>query len=365
MLLLSRHIALLIGCAALVLSTSAHAGLYGFTQTGETPHTEQSDIPPRHIFNYRKAMRDLLTSVSHYAKSRVPDFQILAHEGQYLLDKSLWEYHLDGYNEIRRSNELVDDISFLSGDIPETDENTPAEIKSYVAAIDGLAVNNHYCGNKPVDSLAKHLDLPVFSIEQCSTEEALDDAVARSFADKTAVYPFMEPELAFRSIYRQLIINETADTIRDLKEARNVSFLINDENFSTPYQMIEDIRNSNYDVVIIRPVFHNKIPFDKEQVESMKFKKNGAERLILALYNISEIAETDYLWQKKWDKNKPDWIMAKSPVNKDAFITKYWTPKWKHLVGLYVKSIVDSGYNGIFITGLENHSYFEYNKPLE
>ena len=31
----------------------------------------------------------------------------------------------------------------------------------------------------------------------------------------------------------------------------------------------------------------------------------------------------------------------------------------------YFKGIVDSGYDGAFLTGLENHRYFEQQTPLE
>jgi acetyl esterase len=51
--------------------------------------------------------------VADYCKSKNKDFQILIHEGQYFFDKSLWEYHLKGYNKIRKSKTLIDDISFM------------------------------------------------------------------------------------------------------------------------------------------------------------------------------------------------------------------------------------------------------------
>ena len=114
MLLLRHQIFYLFLGLALVLSTSANAGLYGFSQTNESNNIEHFSIPPRHIFNYRKNMRDLVISLAQYGKSRNHNFQVLTHEGQYLLDKSLWEYHLEAYNKIRKSTKQVEDISFLN-----------------------------------------------------------------------------------------------------------------------------------------------------------------------------------------------------------------------------------------------------------
>ena len=97
----------------------------------------------------------------------------------------------------------------------------------------------------------------------------------------------------------------------------------------------------------------------------MKFKKNGGKRLILAMYNITETSEQDYFWKKKWLKKLPDWIAERSPTNAQSYIVKYWNPEWKMIASRYFKGIVDSGYDGAFITGLENHLVFEINKPLE
>lgn len=365
MSLLSRSVAKFVFCTALFISTNVCAGLYGFTEADELPPPEHLNVPPRRILNYRKDMRDLLVSIAHYGKSRTPNFQVLTHEGQYLLDKSLWEYHLKGYNHIRHNSKPVDDFSFLSMDIPEIIDETPAGVYRYKDAIDGVVVNNHYCHSNPVNYLISQEDLALFSIEQCPSEQALDDAIIQSIQDKIAIYPFTDIRTAFQDVYHQLIINENANSVTSLNQAKNISFLISDEAFSSPYQMVDAIRRSNYDVVVIRPVFHNEIPFTPEDVRAMKFKQNGARRLILSLFNISEISETDYLWKKRWYLKRPDWIVAKSLSTQGSYIVKYWTPEWKYLVSRYVKSIVDSDYDGVFITGLENHSYFEQNKPLE
>ncbi len=363
MLSLKPYISCLIFGLAFVISTNANAGLYGFSETGEQFSAEHLSVPPRHISNYRKEMRDLIVALAQYGKSRNPNFQVLVHEGQYLLDKSLWEYHLDAYNKIRRTQKNVQDISFLKKDVSELEEQKHLSL-TYTDIIDGIVVNSLYCQKRSHELLDKS-NLPIVSIEHCPDEKSIDDAITSSFLEKRLIYPFIDPQYAFRHIYHQLIINETADGILTTKQAKNISFLIDDEKFSNPYQMLDEIRQSNYDIVVIHPVFHNTIPFSKEDVHAMKFKKNGARRLIFALYNVSELSEKNYLWQKKWSQTLPNWLIAKSLVSENSYIAQYWRPEWKKIVSHYFKSIVDSGYDGVFLTGLENHEYFEHNKPLE
>ena len=83
--------------AALVFPISAHAGLYGFDEAH--PYTPEEkllsiDVPPHSIKNYRDLLRENVIALSNYAKANRPDFQIMVHEGQDLLTRSLWEYHL-------------------------------------------------------------------------------------------------------------------------------------------------------------------------------------------------------------------------------------------------------------------------------
>ena len=102
--------------AALVFPISAHAGLYGFDEAH--PYTPEEkllsiDVPPHSIKNYRDLLRENVIALSNYAKANRPDFQIMVHEGQDLLTRSLWEYHLDGYLKARNNGEDVSDPSFL------------------------------------------------------------------------------------------------------------------------------------------------------------------------------------------------------------------------------------------------------------
>jgi len=214
-------------------------------------------------------------------------------------------------------------------------------------------------------NICKEENIPIFSIEQCANKQSLDDAISQSLENNTIIYPFINKDKAFKKTKHQLIINENANNISQTSQAKNISFILNSSSFKNHQQMIDDIRNSNYDIVIIKPVFNDLSPFSAEEVHSMKFKKNGAKRLIFAICNISELSSDSYLWQKEWEEKQPDWLFGLSQTRDNAYIVKYWTSEWKLLVSKYFKSIIDSNYDGVFFTGLENHRYFENELPLE
>jgi uncharacterized protein (TIGR01370 family) len=129
--------------------------------------------------------------------------------------------------------------------------------------------------------------------------------------------------------------------------------------------MINSISSSNYDIVVISPLFHHRSPFTPEDVERMQIKRNGATRLILAQINVSEISTKDYFWKTNWRLGNPSWILRPSFSSSNQFITQYWHPQWRKILSRHFKDIVASGYNGVFFTGLENNQYFEHLTPLE
>lgn len=356
---------------ALVIGSDASAGLYGFDEAHPYSVEEQilnMVVPPKTILNYRDKMRDNVISLSEYAKSRQPDFQIIAHEGQNLLNKSLWEYHLDGYNEARKKGIDTSDPSFLTNlkqQSPEFEPVIGGRAARYLRSLDGIAVNNHYCQQIQISPTIEENNLPLISIDHCPNGAAFDDALIDSGKDQTRLYAFMKPDQAFRKIRKQPIIKENADNIFTVREAKNISFLLNDKAYADKNELIEAIRDSNYDIVVIEPYFHQTEPYTIDEINSLKYKKNGAKRLIIARFSVSEAKDTGFYWKNEWKIGNPQWLKRASFVEPNGAVTEYWNRDWLDIMSRYFKGIVDTGFDGAFLTGIENHRYFEKLTPLE
>lgn len=356
---------------ALAVSASAHAGLYGFDSAN--PYTYEEEIldiivPPEYIINYRQKMRDNIIALANYAEAKNKKFLIIAHEGEELLHKSLWEYHLDGYNEARKKGINAADPAFLANlknHDPEREPLAGSKASQYVQKLDGIVINNRFCQNRKLSPHIKESKLKIISIDNCQTEDDYDEAILNSVGLNYLMYGFVKPQSAFQNIVRQPIINENAQNIFGLNEAKNISFFIDDQQYSDKEKFLEDIRNSNYDVVVIEPFFKHKTPFTIEEIAGLKFKKNGTKRLIIAQMNVSEARDDDYYWNENWQLNNPQWLVRPSFVEKHAVITEYWHDDWKKIIGKYFKGIVNTGFDGAFLTGIENHTYFEKQTPLE
>ena len=352
-----------------VFTQKAAASLYGFNHYN--PYTKEESIlnlqeVPKHLRNYRSAMRDNLLMLIRYAKEKNPDFKIVVHEGQELLTKSLWEYSREGYN-LARIHQGVEDDYFLLNQENFDDEpllETPAY--EYLHSIDAIIFNNIYCGeNNTISKVARNHHLDLISIEYCQNEEALKQAKISAIADGRSIYGFTSLEKAFNTIGDYSMINDTAKNIYNISDAKNILILNDDSLYSSQEELTADISKTNYDIVIIKPLFNYRKRFSPLNLQKMRFKKNGTKRLLLAELNISEANPKEYYWNIKWRIGAPVWLARPSFSNPDSIITRYWAMEWRKIISRYFKDILNEGFDGVFLTGLENNQYFEQQNPLE
>ena len=237
--------------------------------------------------------------------------------------------------------------------------------RPFIPNIKHIALNNVFCHGRKISTDLKSSGLKLISIDHCSSPENYEEALQEAFGENILFYGFTNPDLAFNNINRRHIISENAKNIFNIQDAKNILFLTDDSKYKTSYDFIRNLQNSNYDIIVIPALFHGTEPFSPEDINSLKFKKNGTTRLVLAEMNLSEADPKMYYWKKSWKLNNPSWLVRRSFVNKDAYITQYWHPDWRKILGIHLQGIIQTGFSGVFLTGLHNHHYFEKQLPLE
>lgn len=126
------------------------------------------------------------------------------------------------------------------------------------------------------------------------------DYIQKSVAGNILLQTGSSATTIFSRIDEQPVINENARNIFKLSEAKNILYLNDESGFRDKYDLIKQLRDTNFDVVIIRPQFKNKESYTADEVNSLKFKKNGTRRLIFAEMNLTEANPEQYYWKKKW-----------------------------------------------------------------
>lgn len=361
MLLRKATYALFLGY--LLSSTECLAGLVGFTSanpyTREEINAQHSGFP-ENIRNYRDDMRQNVIMLSRYAKSQNPEFIIMAHEGQMLLENGIREFHLNDYNTSRSTEHSSDDDTLFLSPLEIKNKKIKTSVLPYRKSIDIEVINNLFCQNR---SKKDYDGIGIISIDQCS-ENQLDDAIKKSVYQKIPTYIFSNPQIAFKDAKNQLLINENAENIENAEQAENILFLLDSSKFKNKENYLREIENSNFDIVVISPFFQGKA-LKKEDIERLKYKKNGTLRKVIAAMNISETDSDKYYWQPEWKIGSPSWLKRPSFVDKKGIIVEYWSEDWQKIISKYFKGIVMQGFDGAFLTGLENYQYFEDLTPLD
>lgn len=339
------------------------AGLDGFTTANPYTQKELDAIHsgfPQSIKNYRDAMRENVIMLSRYGKSQNPDFIIMAHEGQKLLENGIWEYHLDDYNKSRQYGYSQERDTLMLNPIEIQNKKLETLMPKYRQSIDVEVVNNLFCQDTP---FPPKTGSQIISIEQC-TPEKLDRAIRASVRSKIPMYIFSNPQFAFKDATNQLLINENAQNIEKANQAQNILFLLDTSKFTNKEEYLREIERSNFDIVVISPFFQKKA-LRKEDINRLKYKKNGTLRKIIAAMNISETDSDKYYWQPEWKIGSPSWLKRASFVDKKGIIVEYWSTEWQKIISDYFKGIVSQGFDGAFLTGLDNYQYFETLTPLD
>lgn len=290
-----------------LISTSAQAGLYGINTANPWGLNERvlKLFPlPEHIVNYRDEMRQNVIMLSNYGKQNNPDFQIIVHEGEELLSIGKWENDVIGYNFAKQGQP---DETFMKKNFKSS-----SFAQNYLQKIDGVVRNKNFFTND-----------------------------------------------------NKVLLNDTTKHIKKFSDIENHLFVLDDSKYADKQEMLRDLENNNYDILVITPLFRGHNRLSKEEVKGLGFKKNGSKRLVVAEMNISEIRKNSYNYNHKWKIGKPAWLKRASFVDEDGIIAQYWNEQWRRIISNHFKSIVKSGYDGAFLTGLDNHKYFETQTPLE
>ena len=146
--------------------------------------------------------------------------------------------------------------------------------------------------------------------------------------------------------------------VRSLDEVKNFLYLLNPSKFNSKDEYLRALKSSEYDLLIIEPTL-NGIFFTKDEIEQLKYKKNGSRRLVIAYFSIGEAEDYRFYWKKSWSKKLPDWIVEENENWEGNYIVKYWSKEWQEIVKEYQRRLESIGVDGYYLDTIDSFQYFE------
>lgn len=159
------------------------------------------------------------------------------------------------------------------------------------------------------------------------------------------------------SLINEKISNENTEDIVDLDDVRNYLYLLNPENFKNKKEYIDELSNTNYDLIVIDAFFKGQ-RLRKDDLDKIRYKKNGGKRIIISYFSIGEAEDYRYYWKENWQVGSPNWIVEENENWEGNYAVRYWDEQWHEIVIDYLNIIVESGFDGVFLDTVD--TYYNY-----
>ena len=111
----------------------------------------------------------------------------------------------------------------------------------------------------------------------------------------------------------------------------------------------------------------NGTAFPREVVDLMRTRPDGRRRMIFAYISIGEAESYRYYWQDNWAKARPEWLEPENPDWPGNHLVRYWHPEWQAILygspNAYLDRILDAGFDGIYIDGVDKFEQWKRRRP--
>ncbi|MCK4645879.1 MAG: endo alpha-1,4 polygalactosaminidase [Candidatus Aminicenantes bacterium] len=325
----------------LVILAILMSGCGGNGDNGET-----GDEPNGVVSDYRQDMRAFVQGISAYAKDIQANFVIIPQNGHELLTENGEETGIHAAEYL----EAIDGVGREDLFYGYTDDNvaTPAADRNYmltfmnIAEVNGVEVMvTDYCST-PANMLV--------SYNQCFDKGYISFAADHRELDNIPEYP-LDPYW----------INDS--DIASLAHAWNFLYLLNTDSFSDRDDFLNELRGTNYDILLIDAFYGGMEALTANEVTSLKTKANGGARLVIAYMSIGEAENYRYYWLSGWNTTPPSWLAEENPNWPDNYKVRFWLKSWQDIIygndNSYLKKILDAGFDGVYLDIIDAYEFFE------
>ena len=297
--------------------------------------------------DYAGEMRNFVIGISEFAKASNPNFLIVPQNGADIVTSdftstgALETAYIDAIDGIGQED--------LFYGYTKDDKETPTEERNYLL---------------PFLNMIKDNAKPVLVTDYVMSQNSVDKSYVEN--GNMGFLSFAAPDRNLNQIptYPTPIIGENANDIVNLSDAQNFLYLINPtEKFADLNTFVQAVNQTNYDVLII-DLFFDEEQLTTAELNQLKVKANGGQRLVLCYMSIGEAEDYRYYWKSDWNKrkNRPDWIYKENKNWRGNYKVFYWDTEWQDIiykgVDSYLGRIIAAGFSGTYLDIIDAYEYY-------
>ncbi len=293
------------------------------------------------VYEYREMMRDFVKEISNYIKGKKQDFIVIGQNGIELFTEDGTEKSHIRYDYLNALDGVSQEGLFYGYD--DFDKKTDEKVSKHL---------------QKLLLIAKDENKPVLITDYCDDEEKINDSYQKN--KNLGFISFQADSLDLDKIpdYPPYPWDENPDNISILSGAKNYLYLLDFHKFSSKDELLNTLKNTNYDVLIIDAFWDTYEEFSIDDIQSLKTKANGGRRLVIAYLSIGEAEDNRWYWQEEWNSNLPDWIKDYQEWEGN-YPVEFWNNQWKDIVYTYIDKIINNGFDGVFLDKIDIYEFFE------
>jgi len=99
------------------------------------------------------------------------------------------------------------------------------------------------------------------------------------------------------------------------------------------------------------------------QQEVAQIKSSGKK--VVSYISIGEAEDYRYYWQSSWITTPPAWLGAENPDWQGNYKVKFWDPQWQNIIFSYVDTVINQGFDGIYMDIIDAYYYWMVENPQQ
>ena len=126
---------------------------------------------------------------------------------------------------------------------------------------------------------------------------------------------------------------------------------------------VRKINESGRQLVVIDYSFDGSKEGMWRPLEIAAMKKSDGNRRIVAYLSIGEAEDYRPYWKKEWEGDgRPGFLVEENKEWKGNFRVRYWRKDWQTIVFSYLETIVNQGFDGVYLDIVDGYEFFEKGK---
>ena len=86
-------------------------------------------------------------------------------------------------------------------------------------------------------------------------------------------------------------------------------------------------------------------------------------RLSVAYLSVGEAENYRSYWRPEWTPGNPVWLDAENGHWRGNYKVKFWYPAWESILTAQLDTIIDRGYDGVFLDVVDAYEYYKTARP--